>query len=199
MSRLPVDRVLLRSTVPPGTTDALAEATGKTICFWPEYVGETPFSSAYWTDDSDMPFVVLGGHPTDRRAFLDDLMPLLGPTRRYFECSSVEAELIKYMENAFLATKVTFVNEFFELCRAFGADWDAVREGWLLDPRIGHSHTTVFPHDRGFGGRCFPKDLQAIIAAARQAGCDPELLGAVVETNSRLRTLSEQEPVSVAL
>jgi UDPglucose 6-dehydrogenase len=69
---------------------------------------------------------------------------VLGPTKTYFQCSAIEAEIIKYMENSYLATKVSFVNEFRRICETFGADWHAVREGWLLDPRVEPTHTAAF-------------------------------------------------------
>jgi UDP-glucose 6-dehydrogenase len=118
---------------------------------------------------------------------LDRLVALLGPARTYFQCTAIEAEVIKYMENAFLATKVAFVNEFYEICRAVGAEWHTVREGWLLDPRIGRSHSAVFVDRRGFGAKCLPKDLRAIVAASTSAGYRPELLAEVLESNERHR------------
>ncbi|WP_416969358.1 hypothetical protein [Streptomyces sp. 4F14] len=188
VKRLPVQRVLLKSTVPPGTTAQLAHATGKEICFSPEYVGESTYFNPVCDDPLAMPFVVLGGERTIRGYFLDALLPILGPTKTYFQCSAAEAEIIKYMENAFFATKVTFVNEFRDIAQVFGADWHTVREGWLLDPRVEPSHTAVFAADPGFGGKCLPKDLTAIIAAARAAGARADLLGQVVRSNDQRRT-----------
>jgi UDP-glucose 6-dehydrogenase len=97
------------------------------------------------------------------------------------------AELTKYMENAFLALKVTFCNEFYDIAEAQGVDYNELRELWLLDPRIGRSHTFVLPFGRGFGGRCLPKDLNAIIHAARGAGVEAGLLEAVRDVNDAIR------------
>lgn len=188
LHRLPVERVLLRSTVAPGTTDELVALTGKAICFSPEFLGETPFHADTWpAGERSIPFVVLGGEPTVRRYFIEQLVPLLGPAKTYFQCTALEAELVKYAENAFLATKVTFVNELFEICEALGADWHTVREGWLLDPRVGRSHSAVFAGDRGFDGKCLPKDLRAIVRAAAAAGYSAELLSEVLASNDRFR------------
>jgi nucleotide sugar dehydrogenase len=149
---VPTERVLLRSTVPPGTTDALARETGKKICFSPEYVGESVHDEPSWPRGArDVPFLIVGGEPEARHFFIQHFVKILGPEKTYFQTTALEAELVKYMENAFLATKVTFVNEFFELCDAMGADWHTVREAWLLDPRIGRSHSAVFDDARGFG------------------------------------------------
>lgn len=189
VKRLPTQRILLKSTVPPGTTDHLADATGKNICFSPEYVGESTYHQPFWADSAaTVPFVIVGGPPEARRFFIDAFLPVLGPSKTYFQCTAREAEVIKYMENTYFATKVTFVNEFFEICNVVGADWHTVREGWLLDPRVEPMHTAVFPADRGYAGKCLPKDTGAIIHAATAAGYHPELLAEVVRSNARMRT-----------
>lgn len=186
VSRLPVERVLIKSTVVPGTTDALRAATGKRICFSPEYVRETTYFHHFWDRGvASIPFFVIGGAPDDRHALINDVIPILGPEKVYFQCTAIEAEIIKYMENSYLAAKVTFVNEFYEICKAFGADWHAVREGWLLDPRVDKAHTLVFPEDRGFGGRCLPKDVNAIVEAADAAGYKADLLQSILDSNRR--------------
>jgi nucleotide sugar dehydrogenase len=188
VERVPNERVWLRSTVAPGTTDELVRRTGKRIAFSPEYYGETPYpSTLFRSDPAEIPFLVMGGEPAVRAEMLDLLVPVFGPEKTYFQCSALEAELVKYMENAFLAMKVTFVNEFAQICAHLGADWHAVREGWLLDPRVGRSHSAVFPPLGGFGGRCLPKDLDAIIAAASAAGYEPDLLAEVARSNERIR------------
>lgn len=189
VTRLPIGTVLLKSTVPPGTTEQLARATGKQICFSPEYVGESSYHELLWPGGPrDVPFVILGGEPRVRRWFIDLLQPVLGPAKTYFQCSAREAEIIKYMENAYLAAKVSFVNEFRRICEALGADWHTVREGWLLDPRIEPAHTAAFVRAPGFGGKCLPKDLNAIIRAASDAGYNPLLLQEILSSNARFRS-----------
>jgi nucleotide sugar dehydrogenase len=185
--RLPVDRILIKSTVVPGTTDRLVSETGKLICFSPEYIRETTYFHPFWDRGAAaIPFLIVGGSPDARRAIIDDVISILGPEKTYFQCTAIEAEVIKYMENSYLATKVTFVNEFYEICKAFDADWHTVREGWLLDPRVDRSHTLVFPKERGFGGRCLPKDVNAIVKASLAAGYRPELLQAILDSNRRI-------------
>ncbi|WP_344754074.1 Rossmann-fold NAD(P)-binding domain-containing protein [Leifsonella bigeumensis] len=189
LSMLPTDRVLLRSTVPPGFTRGWAEKTGTCICYSPEYIGETPIPIHSWGDDAQsVPFLLLGGTSDARLEVIKILGPLLAISRQVFECTSDEAELIKYMENAYLATKLTFVNVFYDVAERIGADWSAVRTGWLLDPRVGDSHTLVFPSDRGFGGSCLPKDLDAITDVFRKVGISSELFEAVRRTNEIYRT-----------
>jgi UDP-glucose 6-dehydrogenase len=95
------------------------------------------------------------------------------------------------MENCFLATKVAFVNQFFALSGCFNVDWEELRQLWLLDPRIGESHTTV-TSERGFRGRCLPKDMAAIIAASRPFGGAP-LLESVQEFNRSICKSADSE------
>lgn len=189
VKRLPTEHILVRSTVPPGTTDHLGEITGKQICFSPEYVGESRYHQPFFSHDAaEVPFLVVGGPQPARQHVIDVMLPVLGPSKTYLQCTAREAEVIKYMENAYFATKVTFVNEFARICVAVGADWHTVREGWLLDPRVEPMHTAVFPADPGFSGKCLPKDLTAIIHAATEAGYHPQLLEQVRSSNERFRS-----------
>ena len=193
VGRLPVQNILLKSTVPPGTTDSLVSSTGKNICFSPEYFGETTFYNPFWQNGPDsIPFLILGGESSARSYFIDFLLPALGPNKTYYQCSALEAEVIKYMENSYIAAKVSFVNEFRGICAALGADWHAVREGWLLDPRVSRYHTAAFLEEPGFGGRCLPKDLRAIIASAIETGYSPSLLLEILNSNERFRSRAEQ-------
>jgi len=185
---VPCAQVLIKSTVPPGTTDALAAESGKELCFWPEYISESNYHNPWFPSRiAEVPFVVLGGPAATTRKVVDHLLPILGPTKTYFQCAATEAELIKYAENAFFATKITFVNEFRRISESFDADWHTVREGWLLDPRVERMHTAALATDPGFAGKCLPKDLAAILAAAAAVGYDCPLLSAVQAANERFR------------
>jgi nucleotide sugar dehydrogenase len=188
IARVPVPRVLLKSTVPPGTVDRLRARHGREICYWPEYVGQSNYFNPHFPSEiTDVPFVILGGESSIATWCMKLLQPMLGPTKTYFRCTAIEAEMIKLAENAYFATKVTFVNELKQICDAVGADWDTVREGWLLDPRIERMHTLVFDGDPGFSGACLPKDLRGLVAAARDAGYLPTLLAEVLAANERIR------------
>jgi len=79
----------------------------------------------------------------------------------------------------------------YNICEAFGADWQAAREGWLLDPRVGRMHTAVFRQNRGFSGKCYPKDTKALIQAAKQAGYNPKFLEEMVRSNKRFRKMND--------
>jgi UDPglucose 6-dehydrogenase len=180
--------------VAPGTTERLVEETGKRIVFQPTYgPGETvqhPFN-----DLRRMPWIILGGEPAHTIAVADLYKRVYSAETSIWQTNARTAELTKYMENAFLALKVTFCNEFYNISSAFGVDYNQMRELWLLDPRIGRSHTFVFPEDRGFGGKCLPKDVNALIAASRDQGYDASLLTAMVQTNARLRAGRQTQTV----
>lgn len=182
--------ILIKSTVPPETTIKLAKKFKKDICFSPEYMGESKYFTPFWkypdpTNAASHTFVIIGGDKAGEIA--NYFIQVMSVDTVYHLCSATEAELIKYAENTFFATKVTFCNEFYDICKAYGVDWKGVREGWLLDPRINKNHTLVFDDDRGFGGRCFPKDTSAIIKAAESKGYEPTLLKAVLATNDKIR------------
>lgn len=184
------DLIILRSTVPVGTTDRLCEATGKSIIFQPEYgPAETPDHP--FNDLRKVRWAILGGSRKDTVAVADLYKTTFNADFVIQQTDARTAELTKYMENAFLALKVTFCNEFYDLAEAFGIDYNELRELWLLDPRIGRSHTFVLPNSRGFGGRCLPKDLSAIIASAESAGLKPGLLRALRDVNAEIRQRAE--------
>ena len=157
----------LKSTVPPGTVDRLVVATGKRICFSPEYVGETRWHP--WKGIDSHGFVIVGGEKSLCNLVVRAYQEHLGPLMRYYMTDAKTAELCKYMENSFLATKVAFVNQFYDLARAYGVNYNELREVWLADERIGRSHTIV-TEERGYRGRCLPKDIAAIIEAAKPLG-----------------------------
>src|SRR5262249_41589752 len=96
------------------------------------------------------------------------------------------SELTKYAANAMLATKISFMNELANIAERVGADIEKVRVGIGSDPRIGYSF--IYP-GAGYGGSCFPKDVQALVRSAREAGHQPEILGAVEAVNNRQKEL----------
>ncbi|MBN1341433.1 MAG: hypothetical protein JXQ73_02070 [Phycisphaerae bacterium] len=173
--------IIIRSTITPGTTDRLRAQHNKRIVFQPEYSGET--TAHVFTNEASMPFIVLGGTPEDRSAAADFYKHYYNAMVRFFFCDAMTAEVAKYMENAFYAVKVTFVNEFFDIAQAHGVDFNILREIWLADTRISRDHTFVFPKARGFSGKCLTKDVNAIVQACLRRGCDTKLLQATLDIN----------------
>jgi UDPglucose 6-dehydrogenase len=100
-------------------------------------------------------------------------------------CTAIEAELAKYAANLYWANRVTFVNELAKICDAFDVDYENVKDAWLADPRMSEPYTQRAGYPPGFGGRCWPKDLSALIVASADAGYDPEFLRAIDEANER--------------
>jgi nucleotide sugar dehydrogenase len=178
--RLPV---LIRSTIPPGTTDALAACRQAPVACAPEFMHER--KGGAWAETTDVPFLILGGTLAAREFF----RPVLGEFfPKIHECTAKVAEIAKYVINLHLAARVTFINEMDAICQSVGADWEDVRQAWLCDPRITPEYTGgIAEFGPGFGGRCWPKDLSAMIAAAREAGYEPGFLEAVQEANERFR------------
>lgn len=178
---LKADIIVLRSTVPVGFTREMCLKTAKNIVFQPEYYGETknhPFQ-----DPHNRSWITLGGAPYYTARVAELYQTVFTSDLIINQVPSVVAEMAKYMENSFFSTKVTFCNQFYDLCIEMGIDYNMVRDTWLLDPRIGRSHTFVYPDNRGYGGSCLPKDTAAIIAQGDEWGVDMKLLKCVEEIN----------------
>ena len=168
--------------MPPGTTKGLINKTGKRIAFSPEYIGDPPEHPR--KEEDDCGFMIVGGEAHVADLVISAYKTVAVPRLRYARTDSTTAELCKYMENCYLATKVAYVNQFAAIAQHFDVQYDELRSLWLLDKRIGESHTVV--KDTGFGGRCLPKDLRAIIATMKPYGGAP-LLEAVLEYNDTVR------------
>ncbi|UVE49770.1 UDP-glucose/GDP-mannose dehydrogenase family protein [Haloferax larsenii] len=182
--------VVTKSTVVPTTTEEVvgprvAAAAGKTvgeefdIAMNPEFQREGTAVEDFLDPDK----VVLGAH-TDR-AFdrLDDIFaPLVdhADDPPVVETGIREAEMIKYANNAFLASKISLANDLANICKEFGVDSAEVLDAIGLDSRIGAAFLGA---GLGWGGSCFPKDTAAIIAAARERGYEPRLLQAAIDVN----------------
>jgi UDPglucose 6-dehydrogenase len=178
--------IVIKSTVPPGTTDMLMSRYRKNLHFSPEYMGEGKQFVAPWKypdprDARSHPFVIVGGD--DASLVLDLYSTVMSNDAAYLATSNKAAELAKYMENSFLAMKVAFCYEFAAICNAYDVDFKTVRELWLHDQRMGRSHTMVLPKQNGFNGKCLPKDISAIVEGSTDNGFDPELLRAVRDIN----------------
>lgn len=187
--------IWVRSTIEPGTTESLKKKYNKRIVFSPEYLGQSSYWTPYsfHTDEKEMPYIIFGGDKKDTQYVIKFVAPILGPTKQYPQTDATTAEVVKYMENTFFALKVTFANEMFDICKAIGLDFYEVRDLWTLDPRLNPMHTMVFEDNRGYGGKCFPKDVNGIIQASTKAGYKPELLSKMVEVNEKFRKLNPPE------
>ncbi len=177
--------IVLRSTVYVGFTDKMMEKYQKEIVFQPEYYGETiahPFA-----DLNTRQWLSFGGTPKGVDMAIRAYQTVVNSNVQILQYSAKEVEFAKYMENSFLATKVTFCNELYDIAKKLGVNYNQAREVWVADPRIGTSHTFVYPDNRGYAGSCLPKDIASIISQADEVGVDANLLKSVVEKNKKLR------------
>ncbi len=183
--------IIIRSTVAPGTTDRLSKEYNRTIVFQPEYLGETP--AHVFGNMAEREFAVLGGTPEATSAAADFYKHYYNSYVRFYFCDAITAEVCKYMENAFYAMKVTFVNEFYDIARTHGVDFNVLRETWLADTRISRDHTFVFPNSRGFSGKCLPKDCNAIVKSSRDRGYEPKFMAACLRINDDFQALNPKD------
>ncbi len=172
--------VVNKSTVPVGTTHKVRDVIDRTdvdVVANPEFLSEGSALLNFLQPDR----IVIG---SDSRETGYRVAELYGEPDRH-KCvftDTVSAELIKYASNAYLATRVTFINTIAEIAEAVGADIRAVANGMGLDPRIGGAFLNAGP---GWGGSCFPKDTEALIHMAQASGSDVSLIEAVVAANTR--------------
>ncbi len=183
--------IVTKSTVPVGTSRKIADIVGQhlpgerfAVASNPEFLREGNAIGDFMEPDR----IVVGSHSERARKLLEELyMPLTRKGRPLVVTSTVEtAELIKYAANAFLATKVTFINELSRLCEVAGADVQELALGVGLDNRIGPKFFTAGP---GFGGSCFPKDLRALVKTANDFGSPVEIVETVIRANERHKQL----------
>lgn len=176
---------IIKSTILPGTTSRLSFAyPSLDLVFSPEFLTERTAKLDMLTQAR----IILGGKETDTRR-VRDLFEQRFKNKHIIETDSTTAELIKYMNNTFFATKVSIINEFKLLSDAIGADWSTAIYGFAADSRIGDSHLHVpGPDGRlGYGGTCFPKDVNALLAFAKTNGINLNTIEGGWKTNLEVR------------
>ena len=179
--------IILKSTIPPGTTKRFAE-TYKHIefVFNPEFLTEANAIDDY----KNQTRIILGGenHITAR---VRPIFAKAFPKVKIIKTDSSYAEMVKYVTNSFLAMKVSFANEMFEICQYLDIDYDKVIEYAQHDDRLGYSHWNVPGPDGdfGYGGHCFPKDVKALMHVAMEIDSDvnPIMLQATDRKNNEVR------------
>jgi UDPglucose 6-dehydrogenase len=177
--------IIIKSTIPPGTTAKWNRRfESLNIVFNPEFLTEANAVSDYENQDR----IILGGvRPATTE--LKTIFSKVFPKAHIIKTDSTHAEMVKYLTNTFLATKVSFANEMYSLCNQLNVDYDKVVEYATLDDRLGKSHWNVPGPDGdfGFGGHCFPKDLAAILHLSEELNTMNNVLCAVQETNNNVR------------
>tara|TARA_R110001632_G_C11331478_1_gene416576 strand:+ start:1145 stop:1975 length:831 start_codon:yes stop_codon:yes gene_type:complete len=183
--------VILKSTMVPGSTDGFIKQFPKlNIVFNPEFLTERTAKLDFLTQAR----IILGGNKTltnhVAKLFKERFMHTY-----IIETDTITAEMVKYMNNVFFATKVSIMNEMKMMCDAIGANWNEALKGFAADQRIGDSHLHVPGPDgkMGFGGSCFPKDINAFISYANELNIKIPTIEGAWETNLNVRPEKDWE------
>lgn len=184
---------VIKSTITPGTCDLLAQRYPNiTVCFNPEFLTERNY-----IDDFVSQTDITLGYTGDSRSVkpVSQLYYERFPNSQVWVTTAKQAEMIKYVANTMLATKVAFLNEIYQICQRTDIDFDQLTKVLKVDSRLGTSHWNVPGHDGkfGFGGTCFPKDLNALIKFGQQNGQPTPLLDAVWNKNLEVRPEKDWE------
>jgi nucleotide sugar dehydrogenase len=193
--------LIIKSTVTPGTTERIAhkytdegrKCNGHPVmpvCFSPEFLTE----ANSFEDFKNQTRIIIGG-PIKVTSIIEQMFKQVFPATPIIKTRTKTAEMVKYFTNCFLATKVTFANQMYDICESGDIDYSKVCEYALYDERIGGSHLAVPgpDGDRGYGGHCFPKDLGAMSYFAKMLGVNKTLLTTIEEMNKYYRTNRDWE------
>jgi len=176
---------VIKSTVVPGTVERYMEKYPRLeFVFNPEFLTERSAR----LDFINASRIILGGS-SDSSNRVEKLYRCRFPHTKMIKTDVTTAQFIKYMANCFFSTKVSFMNEMKQGADRLKCDWNAVMNGFISDGRIGNSHLDVPGHDgqNGFGGKCFPKDLNAFITLFETIEVAPTVMKAVWEKNVEVR------------
>ena len=176
---------VIKSTIPPGTTAKLNSLfPNLDVIFNPEFLTEANAVE----DFNNQSRIILGG-PRPGTTKLRRIYSKVFPKAHIIKTDSSHAEMVKYLTNSFLSTKVSFANEIYQICEKLNIDYDKVIEYATLDDRLGKSHWQVPgpDNDFGFGGHCFPKDLSALIYLADNLETISNVICATRDTNDEVR------------
>ncbi len=180
IKQLPNVPIFVRTTILPGTSEKLSNATGHKVYFMPEFLTER----THIEDFKRQPMVFTGEV---------DLLSKIFIGKKFCRMTSLEAEICKYAHNVFGALKVTYFNAVADYCRRHGCDYKAVHTGVLLSGYINDTHTQVpGPDGRyGYGGKCFPKDVNALAELAKDTPLG-QLIAPLHELNVGFRGFEER-------
>jgi len=176
---------IIKSTVLPGTTEMLQrQYPHLNIIFSPEFLTERTAKLDMLTQAR----VIFGGDKVLTQR-VEELFSERFMNRHFIHTDSKTAEFIKYMNNTFFATKVSLMNEYYRLAQLVDVNWDDALYGFASDGRVGDSHLHVPGPDGkvGFGGTCFPKDINALINMSKEVGVNMNVLEAAWKTNLEIR------------
>ena len=175
IKNLPDKPIFIRTTMLPNTCDKLSEEFNKKIYFMPEFLTER---TAY-EDFCSQPMIFTGE---------TELLKQIFKGKHYIEMNNLEAEITKYSHNVFGAVKVTYFNGIYELCQKYNCNYESVKQGTLISGYINEPHTAVPGPDGkfGYGGKCFPKDVNAFIEFVKGSKLH-DILSVVKNANDEYR------------
>jgi UDPglucose 6-dehydrogenase len=187
--------IVIKSTVAPGTTKRLELKYPKSnFCFNPEFLTE----ANYLDDFMNAEQTIIGANNDHVARRLAVTYKQRFPNTNVFLTDPTTAETVKYFKNAFLALKVTFANIFYDYCQAVGIKYEEVKKMAASDKRIVDAHLDVTT-ERGFGQKCFPKDLIALLGEFSRLGVDPAVLDTMWEYNKKVRKDHDWEDIPFAV
>ena len=174
--------VALKSTSVPGTTERLMSETNLKICFVPEFLREWCAVEDFVTNHE---LLVVGCHE-------QWMFDLVSTSHGYFPKNRVmmtptEAELLKYYSNVYNALRVVFANTMYEICTNLNADYEKIKDAYLLRGQSSPHYLTVNDTLRGYGGACLPKDTKALDALVKQLGLDLKLFETIDRDNQKFK------------
>ena len=182
------NNIVVRSTVPPGTCDELG------VYFMPEFLTEKNFESDFINNELWV-YGLLGDNDKDT-LFMNNISKLINTcydnkcikSNKIEWMTNKEAEMVKYFRNTFLSVKISYCNEMYQYCKLKNINYDRVKNIAAQDTRIGLSHTSVPGHDGhfGFGGTCFPKDTNGLLAEMNKQGMNSLILKSAIKRNEEL-------------
>ena len=164
---------VIKSTCPVGTTNFLGIKYKKRVVYSPEYYGNTQHCNNF-----DFNFTILGGEKEDC-IYVQQILQRCYDARHTFHITDSDtAELVKFMENSWLATKVSFCNQFYDIAKEYRVNYEELRELFILDPRVNPSHTFVYRDKPYWDSHCLNKDVKAIAEDSNAS-----LLKSIIEFN----------------
>jgi len=177
--------IVVKSTIPPGTTEKWNKRFSHIqVVFNPEFLTEANSIEDYKNQNR----IIIGG-PRPATTKIRRIFSKAFPKVPIIKTGSTVAEMVKYFANCFLANKVSFANEMYQICEGLNIDYDKVTEYVKYDERIGNTHLNVPGPDGdfGYGGHCFPKDVKALIDIAHSLNISPRMLIATDIKNNDIR------------
>jgi hypothetical protein len=187
--------VIIKSTVVPGTTKKYIDKYPETLfCFNPEFLTEQSFLQDFINTDR----IILGAENALVLRKVSSIYQGIMPKTPIYHTDSTTAEMVKYMANCYLATKVIFANEMYDISEKLGLKYEEVKEMVAADRRIFDSHLDVTSM-RGFGKKCFPKDLLALRGLAKKMKVNTDILDTVWKKNLRIRKVRDWEEIPFAV